>query len=70
MRYHASKDPSHWEAKAGGTGLGLGIVRGFVEAQGGQVRAVNRLGGGARFIISLPLTSPPEVSQKELQEEH
>ena len=42
-------------APTGGTGLGLSLVKGFVEAQGGEVRAENRLGGGAAFTISLPL---------------
>jgi two-component system sensor histidine kinase KdpD len=41
-------------ARTGGTGLGLHIVKGFVEAQGGQVRAENRANRGAKFTISLP----------------
>ncbi len=41
--------------KAGGLGLGLSIARGFVEAHGGKLTAENRDGGGARFIISLPV---------------
>jgi two-component system sensor histidine kinase KdpD len=41
-------------APAGGTGLGLAIVKGFAEAQGGQVRAQNRLEGGAVFTVRLP----------------
>lgn len=49
------------EARPGGTGLGLAIVKGFVEAQGGQVRAANRLGGGAEFGICLSLGHPPEL---------
>lgn len=42
-------------ASTGGIGLGLSVVKGFVEAQGGQIRAENRAGGGALFTISLPL---------------
>ncbi|GAA0526656.1 two-component system sensor histidine kinase KdpD [Rhizomicrobium palustre] len=39
-----------------GTGLGLPISRGFVEAMGGTITAQNREGGtGARFTITLPL---------------
>ncbi len=34
-------------APTGGTGLGLSLVKGFVEAIGGQVKAENRAGGGA-----------------------
>ena len=49
-------------APAGGTGLGLSLVKGFVEAQGGQVRAENRAEGGAVFSIHLPLGKVPPVS--------
>jgi two-component system sensor histidine kinase KdpD len=42
-------------ARTGGTGLGLSLVKGFVEAHGGQVRGENRAGGGAVFTIRLPL---------------
>ena len=43
------------DAKAGGTGLGLSLAKGFVEAQGGQVEARNSPNGGAVFTIRLPL---------------
>jgi signal transduction histidine kinase len=39
----------------GGTGLGLPIVRGIARAHRGDVTAENRLGGGARFTLVLPL---------------
>jgi two-component system sensor histidine kinase KdpD len=42
-------------APTGGTGLGLSLVKGLVEAQGGRVRAENRTDGGAVFTIQLPL---------------
>jgi len=49
-------------APTGGTGLGLTIVKGFVEAHGGTVSADNRPGGGAIFTMRLPqLEKPPEV---------
>ena len=37
----------------GGGGLGLAIVRGLVDAHGGQV-AVENVGGGCRFTVKLP----------------
>jgi signal transduction histidine kinase len=40
---------------AGGTGLGLAIVRGIALAHGGEARAENRLEGGARVIVRLPV---------------
>jgi two-component system sensor histidine kinase KdpD len=49
------------EAKPGGTGLGLPIVKGFVEAQGGKVTAANRPGGGAEFCIWLPIPEAPRI---------
>jgi two-component system sensor histidine kinase KdpD len=52
-------------APTGGTGLGLSLVRGFVEAHGGSVKVENRSGSGAAFIVSLPLgtpTAPDELS--------
>jgi two-component system sensor histidine kinase KdpD len=42
-------------ARTGGTGLGLSLVKGFVEAHGGRVTAENRTAGGAAFTIRLPL---------------
>ena len=45
-------------SRTGGTGLGLSLVKGFIEAQGGQVAAENRPGGGAIFVLRLPLANP------------
>jgi two-component system sensor histidine kinase KdpD len=53
-------------AAAGGTGLGLSLVKGFAEAQGGSVNAENCSAGGARFTIRLPfVTMPPIPVEKE-----
>ena len=41
--------------KSGGTGLGLSVSYGLVRAVGGDLRARNDEGGGARFIVELPL---------------
>lgn len=42
------------ETHSTGTGLGLFVVRGFTEAQGGEVRAHNRLQGGVCFTLEFP----------------
>jgi two-component system sensor histidine kinase KdpD len=41
-------------AAAGGAGLGLAVCRGIVQAHGGQIVALARDGGGARFVVSVP----------------
>ena len=41
--------------RPGGIGLGLSIARQLVEANGGQIVAQNRQGGGAVFSIRLPI---------------
>jgi two-component system sensor histidine kinase KdpD len=43
------------EGGSGGTGIGLAVAKGLVEAHGGQIWAENRPGGGACFRFSLPL---------------
>ena len=47
-------------APTGGTGLGLALVKGFVEAHEGFVTAENRLGSGACFTVTLPITPANE----------
>ena len=48
---------------SGGTGLGLSVSRGVVEAHGGQLTAENVPGAGARFTILLPASNPPPVKE-------
>ncbi|MFN2537978.1 MAG: sensor histidine kinase [Mycobacteriales bacterium] len=49
-----------WRGNKGrGTGLGLYIVKGLVEAHGGSVEVGSADGGGARFRFVLPAGSPP-----------
>jgi two-component system sensor histidine kinase KdpD len=49
------------DAVPGGSGLGLTIARGFVEAHGGRISGANRQGGGAVFIIQLPQPEKPAI---------
>ena len=51
-------------SKPGGVGLGLAIVRGFVEAQGGRVAAANGANGGAIFNIWMPAADRPELPEE------
>ena len=53
------------DATAGGTGIGLSLVKGFAEAQGGKVSAENRAGGGAVFTVNLPLEKVPPVPEEK-----
>ena len=39
----------------GGSGLGLAVCKGFIEAHGGRIWAENQDGGGARLQFTLPL---------------
>lgn len=48
-------------AEVTGTGLGLPISKGIVEAHGGRIWAANQAGGGAAFTIVLPAVSPPNL---------
>ena len=51
-------------AKAGGLGLGLSIIRGFVTAQGGDVVAGENPGGGAVLTVYLPYRAHGEVPEE------
>jgi two-component system sensor histidine kinase HydH len=59
-------DP-YFTTKAEGSGLGLWIVQQIVTAHGGSLRAENAPGGGAMFIMLLPLkqSKSMEVGSKQ-----
>jgi two-component system sensor histidine kinase KdpD len=42
------------QTKTGGSGLGLSIVKGFIQAHNGNVKAENNTNGGVRFIVEFP----------------
>jgi signal transduction histidine kinase len=54
-----------------GHGLGLEIAQGIAELHGGSIRAENRSGGGAAFIVTLPVSGPTDGPEEdgEVQDE-
>ncbi|WP_327120392.1 ATP-binding protein [Streptomyces sp. NBC_01341] len=50
-------------SKRGGTGLGLYIVKGIVEAHGGTITVARGPGGGAEFRFILPVSAPAYLTQ-------
>jgi two-component system sensor histidine kinase KdpD len=49
------------ESSKPGVGLGLAICRALVEAHGGTIRAFAAPEGGASFVFTLPLGTPPDL---------
>ncbi len=49
-----------------GTGLGLSLVKGFVEAHKGTIDLQNAISGGAKFLITIPIV---EILPKNFQNE-
>ncbi|PZO77904.1 MAG: two-component sensor histidine kinase [Mesorhizobium amorphae] len=47
-----------------GTGLGLAVVRGFVEAHGGTAEAGPSEGGGTRIALTLPLATEQDATSR------
>jgi two-component system sensor histidine kinase KdpD len=53
--FYRAKEPD-----SEGSGLGLAIAKGFVEANGGRLRAESLPDQGASFVLELPLPDPAE----------
>ena len=51
------------ESATPGVGLGLTISRAIAAAHRGRIWAENIPSGGARFVVALPLGTPPEISR-------
>ncbi len=51
--YRSDKSRSR---QSGGSGIGLSLAKQFVENHGGDIHAENVIGGGAKIVISLPIT--------------
>ena len=47
------------DSRRSGTGIGLAIVKEFVEAQGGRVDVASTEGSGSTFTIQLPRAGAP-----------
>ena len=50
---------------AGGSGIGLSVVRELVEGHGGKVEVTEAPGGGARFTVELPEARPMGAARTE-----
>jgi signal transduction histidine kinase len=53
--------PHHADGQTGGSGIGLAVAREMAHQQYGSVRAESAPGGGARFLVELPLDAAPRA---------
>jgi signal transduction histidine kinase len=51
------RGPQVARSQEGGVGLGLSLVAEHVRLQGGEVRAEDAPGGGARFVVEFPVAT-------------
>ncbi|WP_332852933.1 two-component system sensor histidine kinase KdpD [Duganella sp. S19_KUP01_CR8] len=55
------------ESAKPGVGLGLAICRAIVDAHGGRIHAAASPLGGAAFVMTLPLGTPPAMPEPEIE---
>jgi cell cycle sensor histidine kinase DivJ len=58
--FEQAGDPAR---KAGGTGLGLSLVRAFAQLHGGEMLIESALGEGTTVVVRLPVACPPEPGE-------
>jgi two-component system sensor histidine kinase KdpD len=63
-KFYRVMDRTRGTNTAGGTGVGLSVCRGLIEAHGGRIWAANRPGGGAIFRFTLPLHRTENILQR------
>ncbi|HEX8670350.1 MAG TPA: HAMP domain-containing sensor histidine kinase [Longimicrobium sp.] len=56
--------PRHAEGQTGGSGIGLAVAREMAHQQRGSVRVESAPGGGARFVVELPLDPAPRAPSR------
>lgn len=54
--------------KRGGTGLGLPLAREEIRRHGGEIEALPRPGGGARFVVYLPIETTGAAARPDVRE--
>ena len=63
-KFYRVMDRTRAASAIGGTGVGLSVCRGLIEAHGGRIWAANRRSGGAIFRFTLPLHRAENRIQK------